>query len=187
LRRGLEAAGRWEEALVVVVGDHGEEFWDHGGFEHGHSHYRELMHVPLIVKRPAGARGEVFDGRVRQIDVAPTVLDFAGLPVPTGLPGRVLGPEGSRFAVGEGSLWAGNLVSARSDAGTLIFDRDSGEIVFFESGDTQERNGRHGEESADPGLLRLLRVLPTIPDAAAEEQELTEEQREQLRSLGYIR
>ena len=186
LRRGLEEAGRWDDALVVVVGDHGEEFWDHGGFEHGHSHHRELMRVPLIVRRPAGERGEVLNGRVRQIDVAPTVFDFAGLPGPVGLPGRVLGPEGSRFAVGEGSLWAGDLVSARSDAGTLILDRGSGELVFFGSEDRFEHAGRPGEENADPELLQLLRALPAAPASPAQELELTEEQLEQLRSLGYI-
>jgi arylsulfatase A-like enzyme len=186
LRRGLEEAGRWDDALIIVLGDHGEEFWDHGGFEHGHSHHRELMRVPLVVKRPGGARGAVFNGRVRQIDVAPTVLGFAGLSVPAGLPGRVLGPEGSRFAVGEGSLWAGDLVSARSDAGTLILDRGSGELTYFASGDTFEHDGRRGEESADPELLRLLRALPAAPVSPAEERELAEEQLEQLRSLGYI-
>ena len=186
LRRGLEEAGRWDEALVVVVGDHGEEFWEHGGFEHGHSHHRELMRVPLIVKRPAGLRGEIFDGRVQQIDVAPTLLEFAGLPRPDGLPGRTLGPEGARFAVGEGSLWAGDLVSARSDAGTLILNRDSGDLVYYEPGDRFELDGRQGEELADPELLRLLRALPVGPASPAEERVLTEEQLEQLRSLGYI-
>jgi arylsulfatase A-like enzyme len=186
LRRGLEEAGRWDDALIIVVGDHGEEFWDHGGFEHGHSHHREVLRVPLIVKRPAGAIGAVSDGRVRQIDVAPTVLEFARRSQPSGLPGRVLGLEGSRFAVGEGSLWAGDLVSARSDAGTLILDRGSGELVFFDSDDTFEHDGRRGAEQADPDLLRLLRALPPSSVSPAEERVLTEEQLEQLRSLGYI-
>lgn len=52
---GLRDLGRWDDALVIFVSDHGEEFWDHGGFEHGHTHYREMIRVPLIVKRPGGA------------------------------------------------------------------------------------------------------------------------------------
>ena len=48
---------RWQEenypdALVIFTSDHGEEFWEHGGFEHGHQLYDDLMHVPLIVKGP---------------------------------------------------------------------------------------------------------------------------------------
>jgi len=49
---------KWQEenypAMVVFVSDHGEEFWEHGGFEHGHTMYDELLHVPLIVKEPGG-------------------------------------------------------------------------------------------------------------------------------------
>jgi arylsulfatase A-like enzyme len=74
LRTGLESLGRWDNSLVVIVGDHGEEFWDHGGFEHGHSHYRELLRVPLIVRKPDQEPGERRAERVRQLDIVPTVL-----------------------------------------------------------------------------------------------------------------
>ena len=186
LRRGLEERGRWDDALVVVVGDHGEEFWDHGGFEHGHTHHREMMRVPLIVKRPGGPRGEVSRQRVRQIDIAPTVLDFAGLPMPADLPGGVLGPTDATYAIGEGSLWGGDLVSARADTGTLMLRRDTGVLRFYEPDDLFERSPFEGEENADPALLQLLRNLPVAPSRPGETQELTEEQLDRLRSLGYV-
>ena len=48
----LERAELWDDALILLASDHGEELWDHGGFFHGHSLHRELRHVPLVVKLP---------------------------------------------------------------------------------------------------------------------------------------
>ena len=181
LREALERAGRWENSLVVVVADHGEEFWDHGGFEHGHSHYREMLRVPLIVKRPGGEPQQIAD-RVRQLDIAPTLTDFAAIDS-EGLPGRPLGSGPARYAIAEGSLWGGDLVSIRSDDGLLIVDRATGSTRFYTADDAQERNALdHGP--AD--LHQLLRALPLTIDRSVAPEALTDEQREQLRSLGYV-
>jgi arylsulfatase A-like enzyme len=78
--QALESRGLMDETIVVVHSDHGEEFWEHGGFEHGHSLHRELLQVPLAIvyppKIPAGTR---VPARVRTVDVFPTVLDLLGL------------------------------------------------------------------------------------------------------------
>ncbi len=66
------------DTVVVLASDHGEEFWDHGGFEHGHSLYDELLRVPLIVKAP-GLAGGRSDLPVSLLDVAPTLAVAAGL------------------------------------------------------------------------------------------------------------
>ena len=123
---------------------------------------------------------------MRQIDVAPTVLDHAGLPASAELPGGILGSTNATYAVGEGSLWGGDLLSARADAGTLMLRRDTGAIRFYEPDDLFERSPLVGEENADPTLLQLLRALPMPPSRPGETQELTEEQLERLRALGYV-
>jgi arylsulfatase A-like enzyme len=51
----LESLGIYDESLIVLTSDHGEEFWEHGGFDHGHTVYEELLRVPLIVKLPRSA------------------------------------------------------------------------------------------------------------------------------------
>jgi arylsulfatase A-like enzyme len=187
LRQALEERGRWDETLVIVVADHGEEFWDHGGFEHGHSHYRELLNVPLIVRRPGeAASGEVVTDRVTQLDIVPTILDFAGLPVPEELPGKVLGAGGSAYAIAEGSLWGGDLLSARSDAGTLIIRRNSAAMITYAADDPLEENGLVGEEHAQSELLELLRTLPAPPSRDDPPVALSDDQIERLRSLGYL-
>jgi arylsulfatase A-like enzyme len=47
-----------EETLIILTSDHGEEFWEHGGFEHGHTLYQEVLHVPFIVSLPGSNPGK---------------------------------------------------------------------------------------------------------------------------------
>jgi arylsulfatase A-like enzyme len=187
LREGLAHRGLWDDTLVVVVADHGEEFWEHGGFEHGHSHHRELLRVPLIVRRPDGPAGQVVVDRVRQLDIAPTILGFAGVDVADELPGFVLGMGSASYAVAEGSLWAGELASVRSEHGTVILNRDDGEARFYAPDDPLELTPLPIESPQARGLLDLLKALPEAADPDATPQPLTEDQLERLRSLGYIR
>ena len=79
LRRGLEELGIWDDTLVVVTSDHGEEFWEHGSVGHGHNVHQEMVHVPLLFHYP----GQLPEGRtVRSggevIDIAPTMRDMLG-------------------------------------------------------------------------------------------------------------
>ncbi len=76
----LDRLGLAADTLLVVTSDHGEEFGEHGCWLHGEHLYDETVHVPLVVRHPGGAhRGEVVDGPVSLVDVAPTVLALLGL------------------------------------------------------------------------------------------------------------
>ena len=68
-----------EDDLVVLFSDHGEEFFEHGGFEHGHTLYDELLRVVLLLRAPSLAPARISQP-VSLIDLAPTVLDLLGLP-----------------------------------------------------------------------------------------------------------
>lgn len=77
----LERLGIYDESLIILTSDHGEEFWEHGSIEHGHTLYNELLNVPLIVKLPHTAQSG--NGTIKQIDTAvttqslmPTILDL---------------------------------------------------------------------------------------------------------------
>lgn len=68
-----------DDTTVVVFADHGEEFFDHGDVEHGHTLYDELLRVPLLIKSPGLAARRV-ETPVTLMDVAPTLMELLGLP-----------------------------------------------------------------------------------------------------------
>lgn len=90
----LRSRPTWQRMLVVVLSDHGEEFGEHGEFQHTTLH-REALHVPLIVRfphpQPALRPRRVADV-VRLIDVAPTLYDYLEILAPGPLQGRSLLP-----------------------------------------------------------------------------------------------
>jgi arylsulfatase A-like enzyme len=76
----LHYFGLYDDSLIIFTADHGEEFNEHGGFDHGRTMYEEVAEVPMIVKFPAGMeglRGHREQTRVSLIDVFPTVLEIA--------------------------------------------------------------------------------------------------------------
>jgi len=88
----LDRAGLRDTTAVLLIADHGEEFFEHGGWTHGRSLYEEQLRVPFVLRLPGGrGAGTVVPADVaEQIDVVPTLLGLAGLPVPKELPGRDL-------------------------------------------------------------------------------------------------
>jgi arylsulfatase A-like enzyme len=68
----------WDRTLVLITSDHGEEFGEHHGLLHGRSVYEEMLRVPLLLHVP-GIPGQAIASPVDHTDVAPTLLDFAGL------------------------------------------------------------------------------------------------------------
>jgi hypothetical protein len=89
--RALESEGMLEDTLIILSADHGEELGEHGGMlSHGRTLYRELLHVPLVMRLPGQdfAR-ERIDQPVQLIDFMPTILDYLQCP-PIDVPGRSL-------------------------------------------------------------------------------------------------
>jgi hypothetical protein len=82
----LRRSGRFAEAMVIVLSDHGEEFYDHGDWEHGHTLYQELTRIPLIVKLPGQKSGETRRQLVSISDIAGMIKAQYGLPDSAGSP-----------------------------------------------------------------------------------------------------
>jgi choline-sulfatase len=87
----LEATGLAATTTVVLTGDHGEEFGEHGGTAHGDL-YVEDLHVPLVIAGPGVRAGAAIDTPVGLVDVAPTVTELLGVPVPAAFDGESLLP-----------------------------------------------------------------------------------------------
>lgn len=77
----LKETGLYDNTIVLLLSDHGEEFWEHGGFYHGKTLYEDQLRIPFILKLPEQRlAGSVREGVVNLSDVAPTLLDLLGAP-----------------------------------------------------------------------------------------------------------
>jgi arylsulfatase A-like enzyme len=79
LLQQLKDHGLYEDTVIVLTADHGEEFWDHGGWVHRAKLYDELLRVPLIMAGPGLTPGTVVTNQIGLIDLAPTLLDLLGI------------------------------------------------------------------------------------------------------------
>ena len=90
----LEQRGMLRDTLIVFSSDHGEFLGRHGLLQKGIDEYPmlydDLIHVPLIVRRPGAPRGRVVEQQVETMDICPTVLDWAGLDVRPEIQGHSL-------------------------------------------------------------------------------------------------
>ena len=88
----LDERGLWENTLIILTSDHGDMAGDYNMMEKG-NFYEEIIHVPLIVvppgSRPAPPR---VDGLVEVFDLAPTILDYAGVEIPPQMQASSLRP-----------------------------------------------------------------------------------------------
>lgn len=214
LLAALKRNGLYDRSLIIVTSDHGEEFWDHGGFGHGHTLYQEVLRVPLIVKLPGNARGGTrVTAPARLIDIVPTVLDFIGATATSPLPGRSLFPvreEKTGFfeSFAEASLYGPPRQLARRGSMELIATGPrSDRLVFGDRTGLREKPEELYDLAADPmekrdlassdaaSLAALKRFLTekmaglhrASPAGSSEGLELSEEELEQLESLGYVR
>ncbi len=196
LLQHLEESGRLEETLVLLVADHGEELFDHGGFEHGRTVYQEVLRVPFLAWGP-GVGVRHIETPVSIADVMPTVLEAVGLPPRPGVLGRSLWPllrgdASSRpvAVVAENTVQGPEKKAILRWPHKLLTDEKTGELRLFDL-------------AADPGETRDLaaerpRLVATLQvelDAAtgtgrlgdpAERIEFSEDVVERLRSLGYL-
>lgn len=79
----LKKLGVYEDTLLVITSDHGEEFNEHGSYGHGHSVYQELLNVPLVFHMPGKIEAGRISSAVSTMDIAPTILELAGVePIP---------------------------------------------------------------------------------------------------------
>jgi arylsulfatase A-like enzyme len=76
----LEDFGVYEDSLIIFTSDHGEELLDRTAYLHGHSLYDEILKVPLLIRFPERRFAEKMDAMTALIDIAPSVLDYLGIP-----------------------------------------------------------------------------------------------------------
>jgi arylsulfatase A-like enzyme len=195
----LKTRGLDRGTLVVVTSDHGEEFLEHGGFEHQKTLYEEVIRIPLLVSGPGVApRREPLP--VSLLDVMPTILAWARVDPLAPLQGKsLLASPADRETYGETDHGSGGTrrLFLRAGAGRwktiLTFDRATEKLrgeEWFELG------ADPGETSSVPPRAEVAqavrdRLVARWREArgrgvGAPSVELTAEQKERLRALGYV-
>jgi arylsulfatase A-like enzyme len=192
----LRTSGWSDRAIVIFTADHGEEFWDHNGFEHGHTMYDELLRVPLIVWGP-GVRPARIATPVSLVDVAATIADGVGAPpmpqsagislwplLTSGapLPARPLFADHSRYGPDRAAVvrWPHKVVVDLDSGARQLYDleRDPGERVNLAAKDPSTTN----ELAAAIAERMEARHAHARPEAAT----LDSATRERLQQLGYL-
>ncbi|MCH7908829.1 MAG: sulfatase-like hydrolase/transferase, partial [Candidatus Hydrogenedentes bacterium] len=206
---GLRERDLYDDTLIVFTADHGEEFFEHGGWWHGLSLYDEQIAIPLIMKLPGNAMaGTVNTDLVRHVDIAPTVARVAGQPEPEMWQGQSLLTENmSLTQTPSGHVYAhldfeGIVLRAlRTQEHKLIQANESNKrnyapVEFYSlTDDPQEQENLAGQSIADDILTQMQKTIDEmhafILENAAEPttldmSELSSEELEQLESLGYV-
>ena len=193
---GIEERGLAEDTLVVVTSDHGEELFDRGGFDHGHSLHGEVLRIPLIVSG-LDLKPRRVSHAVSIQDLPQTLLEAAGVPEPhrSSLGGVSLwpllrgeAPWPARPLIAAGTIYGADQRSITRWPFKLIVT-DGAEPKLY---DLASDPGEQHELSASHEMLRieLEAELARLGTTRAEEDvpalELDEEQREALKGLGYV-
>lgn len=193
----LQERDLWEDTLIILTADHGEEFYEHGSMGHGQSLYRELIGVPLIVKPPAAwpvAVGGNNETVVEMRAIAPTLLEAAGAEslavTAQSLVPLLLGtaqPEEQRtYAVAE----AADKVVVRSGPWKMIVSRENDGAELYNLDDdpweTQNVARENREELARLRDYYELWQQNLVNAAAAEMHEVDPETVQGLKDLGYL-
>lgn len=199
----------FDDSVIVITADHGEEFGEHGGFWHGNRLYDEALRVPLLLKAPEGAGRRPGRSRdvVRLMDVAPTLVEFAGAPRPESWRGTSLLREyelrsaDERLALAEADFEGFELQAVRDAEWTLIRNERSppgvrtrpSKEVFYRVDDPGERRDLALDSALGWARERLMTDLDRLHSASCAgggppqtEHHLSPAECEALRSLGYV-
>ena len=201
----LEEVGVYDDTVIALVSDHGEEFLDHGGWWHGMTLYEEQINVPMLVKwqkgrqdAPADARGHV----VGLLDVAPTLIARAGAQAPAAMQGVDLAlplaqrPEPNRMVFAEEDH-EGNVLRAMRTETWKYIEANEGNPRGLPTAELFDMAKDRGESTnVLESQAQLVAELRRHADAqeqmaktnaqAGGEAQLSDSEREALCQLGYM-
>ena len=191
----------YDDSLIIVTADHGEEFREHGEFIHSQT-YDETIRVPLVIKFPKQEyAGKIIRGNVAEsIDLYPTLLDYLNLPSNTSLQGKNLLPlihgqnKISGYAFSREKILTSRYALRSSDY-KLIYDFDAKRMELYDlKDDPHERKnvGKRQPRRAEAMRQDLLRSIVRNQQHAkklatpVDPNQLSRSQKERLKSIGYL-
>ena len=191
--RLVTAIGK-EDTLFVFTSDHGEEFWEHDGFEHGHHLKSGLTRVPLIVWGKDVPKNGVQSGLVSHVDVHRSLLHYANLPITKDTHGIDILSEKSdtnSFVISENTLYGDPMISIINNEHRLEINQKSKIAVLWSVDDKGMETTVVSENRQEisnqlfrqiQGVRGSLDVIEQIAGPQIPSQEVFQ----QLKLLGYI-
>ncbi len=206
LLQAVARSGVLKNTLVVLFGDHGDEFYEHGKTTHSRTLYDEIVHVPLIFWWPDRLpTGRHVDAITSLVDIMPTILDYLDLPYKGPVQGISLRPLIERKArEWRSTVWAelnmeNHLQAVLGESHRLFRDmRNNTWELYHLPSDPGERTNLYDQPSAEDVRLALTaewerwtRLNRELADhlargSEAEKTQLTEQQLQKLKALGYV-
>lgn len=212
--QALKEKGIYDNTLVVITADHGEEFWDHGNFEHAHSLYNEIIHIPLVIVGNRVPSAEV-KKYVSLIDLMPTVLKLTQIPTGRfnlqGVDFSHLLSDGGKVGEDGPGVDVFAMGTLYGDEKLCLVDQNNYKLIF-NTGNEEEKDPLPGYRSKEKyelyhlsgdsmerenlvkvdnrRFLALEKELERFAGIKAlrksKRRELDEETKKQLKSLGYL-
>lgn len=200
----LEQMQLYDNTVIVLWSDHGEEFWEHGNCEHGHTLYDEVLRVPFLIHLPGQREATVYGETVSLMDLMPTLLETAGIDRPQYLSGQSLVPMLQGEASPEDTLpfcfecrARGPVLSGIRTSDNMkaihnqltdrvqVFDlaTDPGELAALDI-ESRPRPKSVAQEITD--WAEAMRLARRDIERGEDPGSVSDETREKLRSLGYV-
>jgi arylsulfatase A-like enzyme len=200
LLQRLEESGLRDRTLVILTSDHGESLGEHSHIGHISQLYEPLLRVPLIMSYPGRIpAGATVKEPVSHLDLAPTILDLLGLGIPEELQGRSLRPliNGSSPPPAQAPIVAETYKpESPADRQALIWegfkyivtqDKELRELYNLSDDPDELRSQTEIDQARTNKLHQMLQDhLAEIRKQQATKAELSEEDLDQLRALGYV-
>jgi len=165
----LKKLGIYEQTMIIISSDHGDEFWEHGSCGHGHSLHQELVSVPLVIRMPgAFPKGKRVTAGAEGVDLLPTVQKLLNQPVATDNQGRDVRP----LAWTKGRVYPSAIIASQGigsyalqvGRAKVVMRSESSIKVYDVLNDPAERTDQFGEKltlsaaALDPLSLFLSRA-----------------------------
>lgn len=186
----LDKIGFFENYLLILTSDHGEEFGEHGGLLHRDFLYEELIHIPLIISGTKIPKSKKVNFLCNHTDIMPTILKFLRIEKPNYLQGEdLLNLKPRKFIF---SQYENRRYSLRTNRWKFILNSNGKFELYDLLKDEFERKNLSDKNEKFCIFLKneIKKILANIPNFCTKDLEkanLTEEDIEKLKSLGYIK
>jgi len=201
---GLRKLGLDSRTVIIFTADHGEELFDRQNYSfHSGTVDVGTLRIPLIIRADEVGKGTVDETPSSIIDIAPTILEMAGLKAPAEFQGQsLLLPPEKRRGESLSETWEAIFsivdsahrynhnpknIRPRTEAGGYLFTIGSEELFDIKADPLEKQNiaGRN-REAAERYRARLLQWKELVVTAPVEKQEIDKQTEEELKALGYV-